>query len=470
MSKIRNMHNRKMFALKTGKPRKVQPATSRISVLPGCEETYPHRTKTLWKLVRTVPPTPTIPTKRCTGDDESWVDEDEGSTNEEQTWMNEEDDWMDEEESWKDEDENWKEDEDDEDWCPENDSRITMEIHPGTAAFDATVLAPRRITIETFAVLSNAFQHFGTDPPSPALASANGGTATHYQNIPTLRNTPTSTWLDSTNKQALSQTSRTYHLLHHDAFPPAEWQAEALTSLFPPSTPRIPPPPTTPFPLPQRLLGESYLPTWDTPSTWTTPPTLASPSTQRTSSSNAATSMATARPLLAADLTPSISYLLWTGGFGSPAVQLADVVHVRYRHMCCPYLSAEVAAEASDAARLRARQVLAAVGAVALWNRWRLARWRCVAERRLIRHYAVVLAGVLYEVWVLRLRGGEGGEWAGCEMVRVAEGEVDDEEGLGGLMDWVNEIQRWGNTVYAQGCAEDVGVAVARAVEGAQWP
>lgn len=228
-----------------------------------------------------------------------------------------------------------------------------------------------------------------------------------------------------------------------------------------------------------------------------------STATTRTKTTTTTTTTASSQPTAGAAplaTSPTISYWLWAGGFfltrplsstspswaRSPgwtatattptnfctmnADELSSHTALRHRRACLPYLSIDVLADGHRTALQLGRERLAASGAVALWNRWRLAAAAATAESGsdALRHFGILLAGPVYEVW--RVRPGiattasdsGAGAWQGCSLAKLAGGSLTSSGQLAKLVDWINEIHCWGSTAYADACVEDMRAAAGR--------
>lgn len=232
-------------------------------------------------------------------------------------------------------------------------------------------------------------------------------------------------------------------------------------------------------------------------------------STATTRTKTTTTTTASSQPTAGAvplATSPTISYWLWAGGFfltrppssASPswalspgwtttattptnfrtmnADELSSHTALRHRRACLPYLSIDVLADGHRTALQLGRERLAASGAVALWNRWRLAA--AAADKQAattagsgsnaLRHFGILLAGPVYEVW--RVRPGiatttsdsGASAWQGCSLAKLAGGSLTSSGQLAKLVDWINEIHCWGSTEYADACVEDMRVAAGR--------
>lgn len=79
-----------------------------------------------------------------------------------------------------------------------------------------------------------------------------------------------------------------------------------------------------------------------------------------------------------------------------------------------------------------------------------------------VRHYRITFRAEEYTVWCVRpskpldLRGDVSETWTGCVMESVHQNECDHTVGVQYLMEWVNEIHRWGLTVHGESCQSDI--------------
>ncbi|KAM5357260.1 hypothetical protein ACJZ2D_016446 [Fusarium nematophilum] len=108
----------------------------------------------------------------------------------------------------------------------------------------------------------------------------------------------------------------------------------------------------------------------------------------------------------------------------------------------CPYFTTEFKrdGQGEDAA---VKQV-AAAGAIALFNRFRLREEACKARPDLdedsnIRHYTLTWVGPNFVFWILRPRDGD--QWSGCTMTRLMGADCTDEYGVRQLVDWINRVK-----------------------------
>lgn len=163
------------------------------------------------------------------------------------------------------------------------------------------------------------------------------------------------------------------------------------------------------------------------------------------------------------NVQPDCSYWLWTGGFPRELQRaLRQYPSIRYDRALCPYLTIELKKDTKS--NTTGRQQIAASGAMALYNRWRL-RERCLRETRAslrrcrfsdVRHYGLLLAGTQYKVWCLRPEEGATVDWNGCNMRKVYTGSLLTEAGIRDYINWINEIHYWGNLTHGFGCVRDI--------------
>ncbi|KIX02676.1 uncharacterized protein Z518_08618 [Rhinocladiella mackenziei CBS 650.93] len=124
----------------------------------------------------------------------------------------------------------------------------------------------------------------------------------------------------------------------------------------------------------------------------------------------------------------------------------------------CPYFSIEFKAITGDQ-RVAANQVFAA-GLISLFNRYRLKvdafRHPTLEQLKLVRHYGSTMVKDTWTVWLFEPKITDGGAWAGCTIRMLDNGRCRDELGVMSLLQWINEIHRWGLCEYALGCEEDI--------------
>ncbi|KIX06945.1 uncharacterized protein Z518_04921 [Rhinocladiella mackenziei CBS 650.93] len=145
-----------------------------------------------------------------------------------------------------------------------------------------------------------------------------------------------------------------------------------------------------------------------------------------------------------------------------------QVVHCNASGAFCPYFSIEFKAGTDDS-RVVQNQV-AAAGLISLFNRCQLkldAYSQTVLEQfksqqfNLVRHYGLTMEK---DLWIVRVFEPKivNGAWAGCTIRVLDHGSCLEEEEVVGLLQWINEIHRWGLCEYALGCEDDIKQILSR--------
>lgn len=99
---------------------------------------------------------------------------------------------------------------------------------------------------------------------------------------------------------------------------------------------------------------------------------------------------------------------------------------------------------------------------MALYNRFKLREAAREARPNMdqdshIRHYALTFVGSNFNFWVIKPHDSRADEqWHGCTMTRLAGADCTDVYGVRELVDWINEIHRWGVTAHGPSCERDV--------------
>ena len=140
------------------------------------------------------------------------------------------------------------------------------------------------------------------------------------------------------------------------------------------------------------------------------------------------------------------------------------IVHCKSWGTFCPYLSIEFKATADD--RLVVVNQVAAAGLISLFNRYQLkldAYPQPAPEQfNLVRHYGLTMEKELWAVWLFEPKIAKvNGAWAGCTMRVLGAGSLIKGEVVE-LLEWINEIHRWGLCEYALGCEEDIKQILSR--------
>ncbi|KAK0621066.1 hypothetical protein DIS24_g11484 [Lasiodiplodia hormozganensis] len=165
----------------------------------------------------------------------------------------------------------------------------------------------------------------------------------------------------------------------------------------------------------------------------------------------------------AGDVRPDCSYWLSLRGFNYEySFQLQTVTYVKSNALC-PYLTIEFKrdGEPEDVAIAQ----VAAAGAIALYNRFRLYRSAVASKNDQwvpvpvddLRHYGITFVGSQYIVWVLRVRVDASAEWDGCVMERLVTADCSQHwVAARELARWINEIHRWGLMVHGLECKDEI--------------
>lgn len=203
----------------------------------------------------------------------------------------------------------------------------------------------------------------------------------------------------------------------------------------------------------ERMVQPVSLPDDDT---WQAPPVLLSE--EDAGLGNAAVGAA-----WAGDVRPDCSYWLSLRGFNYEySFQLQTVTYAKSNALC-PYLTIEFKRDGEP--RDVAIAHVAAAGAIALYNRFRLYRSAVVSQNDQwvsvpvddLRHYGTTFVGSQYIVWVLRVRVDASAEWDGCVMERLVTADCSQHwVAARELARWINEIHRWGLMVHGLECKDEI--------------
>jgi len=150
---------------------------------------------------------------------------------------------------------------------------------------------------------------------------------------------------------------------------------------------------------------------------------------------------------------------------------VSQVVHCKPWGTFCPYFSIEFKATTEDR-RIVDNQV-AAAGLISLFNRYQLkldAYLQPALEQfNVVRHYGLTMEKELWAVWLFEPKIVDGA-WAGCTIRTLATGSCLTQGGVVGLLEWINEIHRWGLCEYALGCEEDIKQILSRGSPTSECP
>ncbi|KAI1161586.1 hypothetical protein F5B18DRAFT_627448 [Nemania serpens] len=159
------------------------------------------------------------------------------------------------------------------------------------------------------------------------------------------------------------------------------------------------------------------------------------------------------------DIRPDCTYWLSLKGFNQEyRCQIPNCAFVQ-DYITCPYFTVEFKQDGQSESVTERR--VAAAGSLALFNRWYLYSEACKANPSLpdntphIRHYALTYLGPKFVFWIIQptLKGSQ---WDGCTITRLFGADCTDEFGVRQLIDWINEIHRWGLSEYGPRCEGDM--------------
>ncbi|KAF2726517.1 hypothetical protein EJ04DRAFT_582610 [Polyplosphaeria fusca] len=173
------------------------------------------------------------------------------------------------------------------------------------------------------------------------------------------------------------------------------------------------------------------------------------------------------------DIRADCSYWLSLRGFNEDwRSQVEDVTYIK-KIVACPYFTIEFKrdGEPDDVA---IKQV-AAAGSIALYNRFQLYRnaLRSYAFKKStvwtptpateIRHFGLTFVDSTFSLWVLKPVTAEGGDRTGCTMERLRGGDCEASvHNTRVLVEWINEIHRWGVTVHGPACKDEIKMCLQR--------
>ncbi len=142
------------------------------------------------------------------------------------------------------------------------------------------------------------------------------------------------------------------------------------------------------------------------------------------------------------DIRPDCAYWLSLKGFNQQySFHVQNCAFVQ-DYITCPYFTIEFKRD-GQSHDVAVKQV-AAAGAMALYNRWRLfseAKYISLSFIGTIRHYALTFIGPKFVFWILQPTPRDG-QWSGCTMRRLVGSECTAVYGVRELIDWINEVHR----------------------------
>lgn len=148
--------------------------------------------------------------------------------------------------------------------------------------------------------------------------------------------------------------------------------------------------------------------------------------------------------------------------------QVADWTCVIYNRITCPYFTIEF--KKDDSTEEAAENQVATAATLALYNRVQLKLRRMNRTKRpwnrmhleQLKHYALTFTGPKFSVWLVSVKWTEEKEreWAGCVMEMLCQGDCTLEASVRSLVNWLNEIHRWGLTVHGPSCERDIKACI----------
>jgi len=169
------------------------------------------------------------------------------------------------------------------------------------------------------------------------------------------------------------------------------------------------------------------------------------------------------------DIRPDASYWIPIEIFNNQYVNLVEeLTFVKFTKIFCPYISIEF--KKDDSKEEEAENQVAVAGSMALYNRFKLKEERLRKENKNwtgkhlinVRHYGITFRAGAFTVWCIRPKKPLGindttsETWTGCTMESVYKNRCYTIVGVQNLMEWINEIHRWGLTIHGDSCQRDV--------------
>jgi hypothetical protein len=143
---------------------------------------------------------------------------------------------------------------------------------------------------------------------------------------------------------------------------------------------------------------------------------------------------------------------------------IRHAVHRKALGAFCSYFSIEFKAKTDD--RRTVENQVAAAGSISLYNRYRLKLDACPRPTSqqliMVRHYGLTMEKEDWAVWLFEPKIADEA-WAGCKIRKLDDGTCKAEHGVRRLLEWINEIHRWGLCEYALECEDDVKRILSRA-------
>ena len=171
------------------------------------------------------------------------------------------------------------------------------------------------------------------------------------------------------------------------------------------------------------------------------------------------------------DIRPDCAYWLSLQGFNDwYTEQVKQRAFVVNDCITCPYLFIEVNKDGKDPQT--ANSQVAAAASLALYN-WFELRKNAIQLRTTVstkissvddmKTYGITFAGAADDVWCIQPDSHEDSQkWVGCSMRHVSKGNCELTSGVEILINWTNEIHRWGLTIHGKSCEADIKTCIAK--------
>ncbi|MCJ1400074.1 hypothetical protein MMC11_003277 [Xylographa trunciseda] len=317
------------------------------------------------------------------------------------------------------------------------------------ADFRGKVLLPRGVGFPSTGEFSDAFAHFETHQPDNGVAG--------YREI--AHGYHTEVWL-STSEQLVREVVREYQYMQTEQLCEAEFTTYAKETLLR-RDPRFPSYEEAREWRTERMIELVAKPTTSPGSRWCPPPVTIQADIAEYDF----------------DVRPDCQYWLSVRSFNPSYTRLfSRYVYVHNDRITCPYFTIEFKKDGTTV-ELAQNQV-AVAATVALYNRSLLKVERLKLTKRRwtgkhtssLRHYGVILHGPVYTFWCIRLKEQGPREpifphdwnWPGCDMIEATPGNLLTAPNVEHFIHWVNEIHRWGLTVYGPSCQKDIQFCIER--------
>ncbi|KAF1957616.1 hypothetical protein CC80DRAFT_48061 [Byssothecium circinans] len=313
----------------------------------------------------------------------------------------------------------------------------------GDKTFEDSVLAPRGIVIVRQQPFVDPFGHFKSPIPTE------GKRVEHYYSQPGLEHC--TIWLEG-DKKFLKRQNDEYTYMKFTKKSGAEFQQYALEKFFKNEPRQLTLEDHRGY-LCERVVNTTLKPE-DGNALWAEPPE-------------------TCHHLSIApysfDIRPDCSYWISLQPFNKNYQgKVQGVVSVQ-EDLLCPYLTIEFKKDdQAGASQRKAEQQVAVAGSLALYSRYLFHKSMLdllelgYAEEywQEIRHYGITFAGPEYKIWVLKPTVNySNGDWQGCTISILSAGDlVRDIVAVDDLVNWTNEIHRWGLLIHGAECHKDARI------------